>query len=252
MYLNEAKILFFVSDRAKALINLAEIRNKVQSVADFFHFKHCINKLLCLALASKLRYSKQKLEVCKNNNDIKQIEIYEQDYAHNQFFTDFYAETMNNFTLILHPYYDGNKTNDSKKIKDDIENEISNIETIVSQCNIKDKKKLIEKAHNQVNDLVSVIDEWNKIIDIHIENLSLSSDIKNWFRNDCLPKTYWKSAIKKTKYKLTRDRLKEELSKCNVNSISKPENISKEIDRRRPPAPGPAISVAHNKPYGFL
>jgi len=53
--LPKCEILYFVSDRAKALINLAKEKNKVPSVADIFHFKYNINKLLCLALSSKLR-----------------------------------------------------------------------------------------------------------------------------------------------------------------------------------------------------
>ena len=182
-----------------------------------------------MALASKLRFSKRHLEKSKQSSNAEQIEIYEQDYAHNQFFADFYAETMNNFTLILHPYYEGNKSNDSKKVQEDIKDEISKIKDIISQCNIKDKYNLLAKAENQITDLVSIIDQWHQITDSHIEDLSISIEIKNWFRNYYLPKKYWQSAINKTKYKLTKVRLREELSKCNVYKIDKPKDINKEL-----------------------
>ncbi len=182
-----------------------------------------------MALASKLRFSKRNLEKSKQVNNAQQIEIHEQDCAHSQFFADFYAETMNNFTLILHPYYEGNKSNDSKKVKEEIKDEISKIKDIISQCNIKDKYNLLAKAENQINDLVSIINQWHQIIDSHIEDLSLTMEIKNWFRNYYLPKTYWQSAIYKTKYKLTKDRLRTELSKCNAQRIARPDDISKEL-----------------------
>jgi hypothetical protein len=171
------------------LINLAQKLNEVQSVADFFHFKYAISKLLSLALSSKLRASFKNLEASKKKDDTKQIEIQEQTHAHNQFYTDFYAETMNNFTMILHPYYDGNKSNNSKKIESEINDQISKIETIVSECNIKDKYNLLEKAQNQVNNLTSVVDIWNNTVNSHIKDLSLTEAEQTWFKNDLLPKT---------------------------------------------------------------
>jgi len=213
------------------LINLAEKRNNVPSVADFFHFKYAINKLLSLALASKLRASCKDLEISKQAYDTKQIEIYEQTHAHNQFYTDFYAETMNNFTLILHPYYEGNKSNNSEKIVSDINSEINKIETIVSQCNIKDKYKLLEKAKNQVTDLTNIVDIWNDTVNLHIKNMALTPTEQFWFENSLLPKTYWRWSISRTKYKVTKDRLRKELSKCNEASAQKPETISKEQNK---------------------
>ena len=185
-----------------------------------------------MALSSKLRFSKQNLDKSIASNNTKQIEIYEQKYAHNQFFSDFYSETMNNFSLILHPYYDGNKSNNSIKVKDDIKDEISKIKNIISECNIKDKYNLLKKTENQVDSLVGVIDQWHDIIDVHIENLSLSIEVKNWFRNYLLPKTYWQSAINKTSYSLTKNRLREQLSKCNINKIAKLDVINPELFKK--------------------
>ncbi len=211
---------------------MAEKRNGVQSVADFFHFKYAINKLLSLALASKLRGSLKKLEESKTKEDTEQIEIYEETHAYNQFHTDFYVETMNNFTMILHPYYNGNKLNNSEKVKTEIHNEISKIETIVSRCNIKDKYNLLNKAKNQVNDLTSIVDIWSDAVNLHIKNLSLTEAQQIWFSNDLLPKTYWRWSLKRTKYGPTKIRLKEELSKCSDNSIPKPEGINKELNQK--------------------
>jgi len=101
-----------VSDRAKALINLAQQKNKVPSVADIFHFKYNINKLLCLALSSKLRSSKlaiKELETKPIEGNCKKITNSEQEaYAAIQFHTDLYVESMSNISQIIHPYTQGN------------------------------------------------------------------------------------------------------------------------------------------------
>lgn len=87
-----------MSDRAKALINLAEKKNKVPSIADIFHFKYNLNKLLCLALSSKLRSARLNINVleAKNtkNNCIEVTASEYEAYAAIQFCTDLYVESM--------------------------------------------------------------------------------------------------------------------------------------------------------------
>ena len=73
------------------------------------------------------------------------------------------------------------------------------------------------------------VDIWNSTVKLHVEKLLLPEETKKWFVNDLLPKTYWQTAINKTKYKVTKERLKGELLKCNENSIDKPADISKEF-----------------------
>jgi len=133
--------------------------------------------------------------------------------------------------MILHPYYNGNKANNSEKITSEINDEISKIETIVSECNIKDKYNLLEKAKNQVNDLTCIVDIWNNTVNTHIENLSLTEAQQAWFKNDLLPKTYWRWSLKRTNYQLTKSRVKAELSKCSESSTPKPEDINKELEQ---------------------
>ena len=185
-----------------------------------------------MSLASKLRASFKNLEQSKKQEDTKQIEIYEQNLAYNQFHTDFYVDTMNNFTMLLHPYNSGNKLNSSEKVENKINDEISKIDIIVSENKIKDKYNLLQKAKNQVKDITSVIDIWNDTVNLHMKNLSLTQAEELWFKNDLLPKTYWCWSIKRTKYSITKNRLKGELSKCSENSIHRPESISTEQNNK--------------------
>ena len=183
-------------------------------------------------MASKLRCSFEKLDTSKQTQNPKQIEIYEQTHAHNQFYTDFYVETMNNFTMILHPYHSGNKLNNSKKIENQINDEISKIETIVCECKIKDKYNLLKKAKNQVSDLVSIVDIWSETVNLHVKKLALTPEQETWFISELLPKTYWNWSLKRTKFTVTKNRLKTELLKCSETTIEKPSSIGKELEQK--------------------
>jgi len=134
---------------------------------------------------------------------------------------------MSNITHILHPYSKGEMTT-SKKAKENIEQELYKIEIIIGECQIKDKYSLLRKAKNQVEDLVCLIDEWNKIVDQKIKDLSLSEDVKKWFKNSLLPKTYWQNALGKTKFKPTKERIKEELLLCKKRELKRPLILNKE------------------------
>jgi hypothetical protein len=202
-----------VSDRAKQLINLAKEKLGVISVADLFHLKFCINKLLTLALASKLESANIEWQKSLQEDD-KIVEIREQEYGKVQFYTDLYVESVQNISHCVHPFYQGNQVNTSIQAGDRIEKELENIRQVVNDCEIADKYKLIEKAENQVSDAVSVIDLWWNIVKKDILQMNLELSTLEWFKNCLLPVTYWKTTLQKTKHKPTQEKIKLELLKC--------------------------------------
>ena len=62
---SSAHALYFVSDRAGALISLAKDKFETTSVADLFHLKQCINNLLCLALGRRLALAGSAFDAAK-------------------------------------------------------------------------------------------------------------------------------------------------------------------------------------------
>jgi len=139
-----SQILSFVSDRAKALIHLATVKYKVNSVADLFHFKYCINSLLTLALAAKIRSTKANFE--KTNQKTNELIINETEYTKMQFMVDNYVEEVQNITHIVHPFYEGTKKNSSERTSNELINELDKIKEIILECKITDKNFLINKA----------------------------------------------------------------------------------------------------------
>ena len=191
-------------------MNLAESIYEVRSVADCFHFKYCINKLLCLSLTSKLRSCRLEADGAKTDGLKKEkAELYAQVQFHN----DLYVDSMSNISHILHPFTEGNRINTREQATSAINDELSKIEDVIMHCEIKDKYNLFSKAQNQVAAGVEVIPIWHQIVEEEISQMKLSFGQQEWFR-DHLALKYWQQAIKRTKYGPTRKRLKDELQKC--------------------------------------
>ena len=181
-------------------------------------------------MSVKVLTTSKELERVKQTEDIRQIEISEQKHAETLYYSDYYAETMNNLSMILHPFCNGNKINSSESVASEVHIQLDKIEDIVSECKIRDKHDLLKKVRKQVDDLTSVVDIWNDIVNSHIKNLTLQPNVELWFRNVLLPKTYWTRQLKRTKYKLAKSNLKVELEKCNKDSIPKPESINEGLN----------------------
>jgi len=185
-----------------------------------FHFKYCINCLLTLALSAQLRSARESFEIEDQNPE---------DYAKNQdrfgkmqYTIDYYVERVENISHIVHPFFMGSNINTSERTGMELINEMEKIKGIVSDCNIMDKHHLIDKAERQLPDIAINIDWWWTIVDKQVDAMSLTVEIKKWFRDILLPTAYWNYAIKKTKYKPTIDILKSELSLCqDINIFGK-------------------------------
>lgn len=199
-----------MSDRAKALVSLARSIYEVSSIADCFHFKYCINKLLSLSLSAKLRSCKLSLEKA-TGNCVQEA----QTYAQVQFYTDLYVESMANISHILHPFTKGNQLNTGEKAREMIKDELSKIAGVINDCEINDKYGLFTKAQNQVEDVIAVIPLWHQIVADEVKQMGLCGEQQQHFK-DILVTEYWQQAIKKTKYAPTRDRLRKELLKCET------------------------------------
>lgn len=207
-----------MSDRAKALVNLATSIHKVSSVADCFHFKYCINKLLCLSLCSKLR----SLQPDKGQEATS-------DYAQVNFYNDLYVESMGNISQILHPFIDGAVPNTSDKVVDALHDELSKIQQVITGCEISDRYGLFSKAESQITDVAQVIDLWHGIVEQEIEKMQLSQEQREYLLV-VLPLCYWQQAAKKTKHTPTRERLRKQFQKCRQPNEAHGLSVEQEVE----------------------
>ena len=225
--LPSCEILYFVSDRAKALINLAVKKNGVPSIADIFHFKHNINKLLCLSLSSKLRNKELTINelTSKNTPSVEVISSEQEAYATIQFHTDLYVESMSHISQIIHPYTQGNKIQTQQNAMVQMNTSLTNIEQVIQACQVKDRYQLFRKSKNQLEDVVSVIPLWHDLVVEELNFFEEGQAIKEWFCQFLLPITYWEQALKKTKYAPQRDFIKQQIALCSTVETKTPEQL---------------------------
>lgn len=215
--LPKCKILYFVSDRAKALINLAEKKNKVPSIADIFHFKYNINKLLSLALSAKLRSAQQTLSELDIATEETCKEVADSQYAAIQFHTDLYVESMSHISQTLHPYTAGNERQTQENASIEINKAFSSITQVIDEYEIKDKYQLFAKSQNQLDDVVAVIPLWHGLVVEELASFEFNEQTQQWFSDFLLPLTYWQEALKKTKYAPQRDFIKQQIAFCHAS-----------------------------------
>lgn len=219
-----------MSDRAKALINLATQKYQSTSVADCFHFKYNINKLLCLALSAKLRGAQLNLEKLNDDKDCSQnvMECAKAQYAALQFHTDLYIESMSSMSQILNPYVGGNRVQTQENAKLEIQAALSNIKQVIDEYQIKDSYNLFKKSQNQLDDVVCVISLWHNFVTDELALLQVNEQTKKWFTDILLPRTYWKQALRKTKYSVQRNYIKQQISLCHLAELQYSATISEQ------------------------
>ena len=219
-------------------MNLATVIHKVTSIADCFHFKYCINRLLCLALASKLRCAKADFIDASTASSADQLIPVTEKYAQIQFYTDLYVESMGNISYCIHPFFHGNKKNTSERAESEINIELANIDQIIADCQINDKYNLFAKAQKQMPDVVAVIDKWHQIKDEKVAQFGLQDIMMQWFEDYLLPKVYWETMLKRTKHRPTQNIYKNELSIIEkYNTLDQrenylPENIVEQLQQQ--------------------
>lgn len=183
-----------------------------------------------MALSSKLRSAQLNLTRLSNDNACEDniIEIADSEYAAIQFHTDLYVESMANISQELHPYTAGNKAQSQENAMLQIEAALSNIEQIIDECKVKDTYNLFAKSKNQITDVTSVISLWHNFLADELQLLDVNAQVKKWFTDFLLPKTYWEQALRKTKYSVQRSYIKQQISICNSIDFQLSETISEQ------------------------
>src|SRR5256885_7281224 len=139
------EVLYLVSDRAKALIKLAETGLDCLSIPDLFHLIHDLVKSYSLAIASRLRQVRQALSQAQECLDTCQasdpggdgvqqaqalVEASEAEVAHWEGVHSTYRHHLETVSLIMHPWRLLDSTpQTSQEVERQLQAEIAAIET---------------------------------------------------------------------------------------------------------------------------
>jgi hypothetical protein len=200
-------VLYLVSDRAKALIQLAEKGLECLSMPDFFHVLHDLIKSYSLVIGRRLSQARQELTkatealarrqglppathddpdgqalVAARQAEVQQWEEVQHTYRHH----------LEMLSLILHPFRLSDSTpQTSDQVESRLYAEVEAIEALASRHQLPARHPAMQKVRKQIPALAALVDFWWQGVWQDVEPFVLSPLWRQWVQECLLPLIYW-------------------------------------------------------------
>lgn len=203
---------YFVSDRAKQLIQLATQGFKCLSVPDLFHASHELVKQFGLSLKRKKADIEKKIAkemiqltlLIKLSQDTSAqkaiIEELENQQTGIEKSISAYRDILHRISITLHPFdiKDSSQVT-SIMIQAKLYSILEEAESLKKEQDIKSKKDHLKKFKKQIEGMASLIDTWWLWVNEYFQSDDINEECKNWVQHYLLPFLYWKKQADRTK-----------------------------------------------------
>ncbi len=200
-------VLSLVSDRAKALIQLAEQGLECLSMPDFFHGMHDLVKSYSLAIGQRVRHAQQELTKAKEALarrqglphaapdapeakalvEARQAEVTRWEEAH---YT--YRGHLETLSLTLHPFSISNSApQTSAQVESQLRAAVEAIEALAQRHQVPARHDAMTKVRKQLPALAALVDYWWQGVQQDLEPFLLSPLWRRWVHECLLPLVYW-------------------------------------------------------------
>lgn len=201
------EVLYLVSDRAKALIQLAEKGLECLSMPDFFHCMHDLVKSYSLAIGQRLRQAHQELKQAKETLarlqglpqadhddpeakalvEARQAEVTRWEEAHTT-----YRDHLETLSLTLHPFrITDSAPQTSAQVERHLQAAVEAIEALAQRQQLPARHAALTKVRKQVPALAALVDFWWQGVQQDLEPFMLSPLWRGWVHECLLPLVYW-------------------------------------------------------------
>jgi hypothetical protein len=208
-------VLYVVSDRAKALIQLAEQGLECLSMPDFFHVVHEIVKSYSLAIGQRWQHAQQELTkatevlarrqgqlqaehaICEARAQVeaRQAEVTRWEEAFN-----IYRGYVESLSLTLHPFrLSGSPPQSSAQVESQLTATVEAIEAFARDHQLPARHNAITKVRKQVPALAALVDFWWQGVHQDLEPFLLSPRWRQWVHECLLPMVYWDYQVGRTR-----------------------------------------------------
>ena len=210
------KMLYVVSDRAKALVKLAQTGLGCLSIPDLFHLSHDLAKGYSLSIFGRLRQAtrdleqaKQCLETLQKNVQVERVQI-EQAQAlvadcatsvhHWQGVRCAWKKHLSNLSRIMHPWRLSDSTRQtSQEVERQLRAELQTIETLLGTNGLPVKKDPLDKVHKQLAGISSLVDFWWQTVRQDVAQMAMAPRWTQWAETLLLPLQYWHEQLRRTR-----------------------------------------------------
>jgi Family of unknown function (DUF6399)/IclR helix-turn-helix domain len=211
------EVLYMVSDRAKALIKLAQTGLGCPSIPDLFHLGHDLAKSSSLAIFGRLRQAKRELEQAKQHLEKwrKHTEAAPAQIAqaqtrvaacatsvnHWQEVGSTWRQHLSNLSRILHPWrlVDARRQT-SKAVEEQLQAELQAIEVLLETNGLPVKKETLTKVQKQLSGISALIDFWWQTVRQDLTQLAMTPGWTPWAQDVLLPLMYWQEQLHRTRH----------------------------------------------------
>jgi Family of unknown function (DUF6399)/IclR helix-turn-helix domain len=208
-------VLYLVSDRAKALIKLAQTGLGCLSIPDVFHLSHDLAQGYALAIFGRLRQAMQALTQAKqrleslhtSQADRAQVEqaqavvaACERSVHHWQSVHSAWKQHLANLSCILHPWRLVDSTRQtSQEVERQLQAEIKALETLLATNGLPVKQGILDKVRKQLAGVSALVDFWWQTVWHDLEHMALTPRWKQWVDELLLPLMYWQEQLSRTR-----------------------------------------------------
>jgi hypothetical protein len=220
-------VLYVVSDRAKALIQLAAQGLECLSVPDFFHLMHEIVKSYSLALGRRVRQARQELKhaeevlarhgarahavphrpeaearVEAKHAEVQQWEEVQRTYRH-------HLETL---SLVLHPFsIEDSLPQTSAQVEHRLHTAVEAIEALACRHQLPARPDAMKKVRAQLPGLAALVDFWWQGVRQDLEPCALTPRWHQWVHASLLPMIYWDYQVARTRCRRRKAKMRQAL-----------------------------------------
>ena len=221
-------VLSVVSDRAKALIQLAEKGWECLSMPDFFHLMHEIVKSSSLAVGRRLSQAHKdlahaeavlesrprlaqgteaKAEVEAKRAEVQRWEEMPRTYRH-------HLETL---SLTLHPFgIAASAPQTSAQVESRLQVVVAAIEAFARHHQWPAHHDAMKKVRKQLPALAALVDFWWQGVGQDVEPLVLARRWQQWVHECLLPMVYWNEQVPRTRCRRRKAKMQEALDEVRA------------------------------------
>ena len=207
-------VLYLVSDRAKALVQLAEQGLECLSMPDFFHVVHALIKSYATALGQHLRHAHRELKAATETLArlqgrspatpdapeaqalvvARQAEVTRWEEAHHTY--RYHLETL---ALTLHPFRIADSApQTSAEVARHLQATVEAMDVFARCHQLPPRRAAMTKVRKQLPALAALVDFWWAGVRRDVEQAALSPLWRRWAEEVLLPLVYWEHQVART------------------------------------------------------
>ena len=209
------RVVYLVSDRAKALIKLGPQWLGCRSIPDLFHATHELAKGYSLSIQWRLKQATQRFEKATQalsqlqakgpdrrevewRWQVKEVQEAKQQVEHWATASAIYREEMRQFSLVVHPFHLlESRPQSFSEVYHQLNGVLERMEKMDLEYQLH-REEYLKRVKNQISDIAELPRVWWIWVEASLESYCLDTITQSWLKETLLPLLYWQEQIQKT------------------------------------------------------